>query len=119
MADIKSASDIAREKLANIGESTEEERFRWQYIPKGKKLAVSYLAEEINLATELSKYEAEAKRYVMVGVEKVLIANINLPKNEILSDKNEKVLGALLEIISDKQKLKEVVNKIKQVFNHY
>ncbi len=119
MADIKSASEIARQKLASIGETTEEERLRWQYIPRGEKLAVRYLDKKLDFTAELAKYEAMVRRYVLAGAEKVLIANINLPKNELLRSKNEKVLDALLEVMTDKQKAKEVIDKIRHIFNHF
>jgi TusA-related sulfurtransferase len=119
MADIKSAREIAQEKLNSVGETTEEERLRWEYFPRGEKLAVSYLDKKFKFNAELVKYEAKVKRYVIAGAEKVLIANIDLPKNEMVREKNERTMNALLEIKSDKQKAKEVIDKIQQLFNHY
>jgi hypothetical protein len=119
MADIKSAREIAQEKLNGINQATEEERLRWKYFPQGEKLAVSYLERKIEFKTEIAKYEARTKRYVLAGAEKVLIANIDLPKNEIVRGKNEKTISALLEIKSDKQKAKEVIDKIQTLFSHY
>lgn len=119
MADIKSASEIIQQKLAAIGEVTEEERLRWKYAPKGEKLAVRYLEKNLKFTAELAKYEAKERRYVLAGAEKVLIANINLPKSEILRSKNEKVLDALMGMMADKQKAKELIDKIKHIFNHF
>jgi len=61
MVDIKSAREIAQEKLGSISETTEEERFRWKYIPQGKQLAVRYLDKKLDFTAELTKYEAKAK----------------------------------------------------------
>jgi len=33
MSDIKSAREIAMEKVEELGEVTEEERLRWKYVP--------------------------------------------------------------------------------------
>ena len=33
MADIKSAREIAMEKIEKLGEATEEERLKWKYVP--------------------------------------------------------------------------------------
>jgi len=119
MADIKSASEIAQQKLASIGEATEEERLRWQYAPKGEKLAVRHLEKKLDLTAELAKYKGMAKKCALAGTEKVLIANIDLPRNEIVIGKNEKVFDALLEVKSDKRRVKEVIEKIRHVFNYF
>ena len=119
MADIKSAAEIAREKLATIGETTEEERLRWQYIPHGEKLAASYLDKKLDFTAEMAKYKAGVRQYVMAGAEKVLVANISLPKSESVRSKNEKVMDILLEVKNDKQRTKEVIEKIRHIFNHF
>ena len=36
MGDIKSAFELAMEKIEKIGEVTEEERLRWKYVPEGR-----------------------------------------------------------------------------------
>ncbi len=119
MADIKSAREIAQEKLAAIGETTEEERLRWKYIPQGEKLAVRYLSKKLDLVAEIAKSEEEVKKYIVAGAEKILIDNLGLPRNETIKSKNEKVLAALLEVKSNKRKVREVIDKIKHIFDHY
>ena len=39
MGDIKSALEIAMEKVAKLGEATEEERLKWKHAPQGEELA--------------------------------------------------------------------------------
>ena len=39
MDGIKSAREIAEEKVAEMGAPTEEERLRWKYVPEGEVLA--------------------------------------------------------------------------------
>jgi len=43
MDEIKSAREIATEKVDKLGEVTDEERLRWKYTPEGEKLAARYL----------------------------------------------------------------------------
>ncbi len=43
MGDIKSAREIAMEKIDKLGEPTEQERMEWKYLPEGEKLAARYL----------------------------------------------------------------------------
>ena len=36
MDDIKSALEIAMEKVEKLGEATDEVRLRWKYVPRGQ-----------------------------------------------------------------------------------
>ena len=49
MGDIKSAREIAMEKIDKLGEPTEEERLEWKYLPEGEKLAARYLKNEVQV----------------------------------------------------------------------
>ncbi len=83
MADIKSAAEIAREKLEKIGEPTEAERLKWKYSPEGEKLAARYLKEDtVNLLAEVKKYDDKARKVVVSGFNDILQRNISLPRNE-------------------------------------
>ena len=62
MGDIKSAAEIAMEKVEKLGEATEEERLRWKYVPEGEKLAAKYLKEGYNLVAEMGQYEEKAAK---------------------------------------------------------
>ncbi len=83
MGDIKSALEIAMEKVAKLGEATEEERLKWKYVPLGEQLAVKYLKESCNMVAELSPYQENVRKYVADGAAEILIRNISLPKNDI------------------------------------
>ncbi len=63
MSDIKSAAEIAKEKVEKLGEATEEERMRWKYVPEGEKLAARHLKQDCNLAAELKQYEEKIRKY--------------------------------------------------------
>jgi len=119
MADIKSAREIAQQKIDSIGEPTEEDRLRWKYIPQGEKLAVECLNKKIDIDKELRGFEEKTGRYVKKGMEGVLLANINLPQNEVIKDKNEVIIDCLGHIKNDKAALKEVIEGIEQIFEHY
>ena len=119
MADIKSAHEIAQEKIAAIGEVTEEERLRWKYIPQGEKLAAEYLEGKLNLVEELSKQEKKAQTYIKKGAEKALLANIGLPKDEQIKNRNEKTMGALMQIKENKKEVGAVFEKISHILSHY
>ena len=82
MDEIKSAREIAAEKLAAMEEPTEAERLGWKYGPEGEKLANRYLSEDINLTVSLNEYDEPARPYVTRSLARVLVRNINLPQNQ-------------------------------------
>ena len=119
MDDIKSAREIAMEKIEKLGEATDEERLKWKYVPEGEKLAAEYLKEDCDLAAELSKYEEKERRYVTDGAADILIRNIDLPKTDMSKKNNRKAMDGLKNLRSDKISVENVYSKIRRVFNHY
>jgi len=119
MGDIKSAREIAMEKVEQLGEPTDEERLRWKYIPEGEKLAARYIKEGCNLVAELSQYQENVKTYIVEGAQGILIRNINLPKDELAKRLNRQVMDGLKVLKSDKVGVENVYSKMRRIFNHY
>lgn len=119
MGDIKSAREIAMEKVERLGKATDEERLKWKYVPEGEKLAARYLRQNLNLVAESSHYEENVIRYIKEGAADILIRNINLPKNELAKRNNKKAMEGLKTLKSDKISVENIYSKIRSVFNHY
>jgi len=119
MGDIKSAHEIAMEKIEKLGEATDEERLKWKYVPEGEKLAARYLQQDCNLATELSQYEEAARKYVIEGAGDILVRNINLPGNDLARRNNKRAMDGLKGLKNDKVAVENVYSKMRRVFNHY
>lgn len=119
MDDIKSAREIAMEKVNQLGEATEEERLQWKYFPEGEKLAARYLKNDCDLTSELSKYEKKAIRYVIKGITDILIKNISPPKNDSAKKNNKIAMDGLKTLKNDKIGMENAFSKIRRVFNHY
>ncbi len=119
MSDIKSALEIAMEKIEKLGEATDEERLKWKYVPEGEKLAARYLKQDCNLVTELSQYQETARKYVADGAGDILIRNINLPKDDLAKKNNKQVMDGLKNLKSNKIATENVYSKIRRIFNHY
>ena len=119
MGDIKSAREIAMEKVAQMGEATEEERLRWKYAPQGEQLAAKYLKEDCNLVAELSQYQENVSKYVIEGAAEILVRNIGLPKNDIATKNNRRAMDGLKILKSDKVSVENVYSQIRNIFNHY
>jgi len=119
MSDIKSAREIAMEKVEKLGEVTEEERLRWKYVPEGEKLAARYLKQNLNLATELGKYDEKVVSYIKEGISEILIRNINLPQNDSLRKNNKKAMDGLKALKKDKIGVENIFSRIRNIFTHY
>ena len=119
MGVIKSAAEIAKEKLAQIGEPTEEERLKWKYGPEGEKLAAKYLREDINLINEAKKYDDKARKFIAAGVNDILIRNISLPRAEAARKTNKKAMDGILALKNDKKAVENLYTRIRHVLDHY
>ncbi len=119
MGEIKSAAEIAREKLEKIGEPTEAERLKWKYGPEGEKLAARYLKEDTNLVNEVKKFDNKAKKYVTASVNEILIRNILLPRNEVARKTNKKAMDGLKALKNDKVAVENVFSRMRHVLDHY
>jgi hypothetical protein len=120
MGEIKSAAEIAREKIEKLGEATEEERLKWKYGPQGDKLAARYLKEtKFNLTDELDKYDKRARSIVVRGINDILQRNITLPRNEVARRTNKKAMEGLKALKNDKVAVENVFSKIRHVLDHY
>ena len=119
MGEIKSALEIAMEKVNQMDEATEEEKLQWKYTPEGEKLAGRYLKEKVNLLAELNNYEEEVRKYIINGATGILARNISLPINDHIKQNNKKTMDGLKIIKSDKVAVENLFSKIRYIFNHY
>ncbi len=119
MGEIKSAREIAMEKIEKLGEVTDEERLKWKYVPEGEKLAARYIKIGCNLVDELSQYEENVKRCIITGAGDILIRNISLPTSNLAKRNNKRAMEGLKVIKSNKVDVENVYSKVRRLFNHY
>jgi len=119
MGEIKSAAEIAAEKLAEIGEPTEEERLKWKYGPEGEKLAAKYLKENINLTSKLNAFDEKARKVITDGINAILIRNILLPRKETDRRSNKKAMDGIKLLKNDKVAVENVFSKMRHILDHY
>jgi len=119
MGEIKSAFEIAMEKVNRMSEPTEEERLQWKYTPEGEKLAGRYLKEKVNLLAELNEFDEAVRAYVVKGASAILARNITLPKNDYIKQANKKAMDGLKILKKDKAAVENVFSNIRYLFNHY
>jgi hypothetical protein len=120
MGDIKSAAEIAREKLDKLEAPTEAERLKWKYGPQGEKLAARYLKEDaLNLASEVKNFEDKARPFIAAVISDILLRNISMPKNEIAKKTTKKAMDGLKELKKDKSAVENVFGRIRHILDHY
>jgi len=117
--EIKSALEIAMEKVEQLGEVTEQERLKWKYVPEGEKLAARYLKQNLNLLAELSQYEESARKYIIEGAQEILARNINLLRNDAARRNNKRAMDGLKILKNDKASVENVYSRIRRIFEHY
>ena len=117
--EIKSALEIAMQKVEKLGEVTDEERLKWKYVPEGEKLAARYFKQDLNLLVELGRYEERARKYVIEGAKEILTRNINLPKRDSDRRNNKKAMDGLKILKSNKVSVENVFSRMRRVFEHY
>lgn len=119
MSDIKSAREIAMEKLEKLDEPTEQERLKWKFGPRGTELATRYLKEDCNLVAELAQYQDSERKHVAESAGKMLVRNISLPRNDAARRTNKKMMDGFKFLKTDKASVENVYSRMRQIFNHY
>ena len=119
MGEIKSAREIAAEKLEKLGAATEEERLRWKHAPEGEKLAAEHIKGEADLAPALAKYDETVRKYVAEGVSSVLVRNISLPNTETTIKNNELSMAGIRLVKKDQAGLENIFSQLNHIFDHY
>jgi len=119
MGEIKSAREIAMEKVAKMGDATEEERLQWKYLPEGEKLAAKYLKTQSNILPDVGKYEGKKKELVIRGIREVLVKNISLPRNDAAKRTTKNAMDGLRLILQDKVAVENIFSQIRRVMDHY
>ena len=119
MGDIKSAREIAMEKIDKLGEATDAERLKWKHVPEGERLAARYIKQDVNLVAELSQYEESITGYIIEGAVDILIRNINPPKNDSAKRSNKRAMEGIKTLKSNKVDVENIYTKIRRIFDHY
>ncbi len=117
--EIKSAREIAMEKVAALDAVTHDDRLKWKYVPEGEQLALKYIKDGQDIAAAVSGYANEAKPYVKSGAEDILLSNIQLPVNETVENRNKKAMDGLLSIKKDQNGTTKLLNQMEQILGHY
>lgn len=119
MADIKSAYEIAMEKVDKIPRATDAELLAWKFTPEGERLAARYLKEDIDPIKEINKFDAQAVEYVNRGAITTLVRNISIPRTELNKKINKRAMEGIKTLKKDKVIVENIFSQIRRLFSHY
>jgi hypothetical protein len=121
MGEIKSAWQKAMERVEKLGQSSPEELEKFKYVPLGRAIAARYLREEnFHLDTELDGYkESSSRKYIVQGIEQVLMQNIFLPKNEEDRKTSKKAMVGIKTIKKDLKKTEAILAQLDTLLGYY
>jgi len=107
------------ERVEKLGKASPEELKRARYIEEGHKLAAQYLKGDMNLRSEINKFEEGIRPWLIEGIQEILIRNIDLPSNDNAKRQNKIAMDGIKVIKKDSGAVENVYSKIRQIFNHY
>ena len=121
MGEIKSAWEKAMEKVEKLDKPSEEELKSLEYVPSGNALAARYLKEpKFDLEAELARYKGSGvRKYIIQGIQEILIRNIALPRNDQTKETAKKAMAGIKLIKQNQNQLQSVFDRIDSLFNYY
>ena len=117
MGVIKTALEIALEKTEAV-KSDKSSIDQFDAKQKGKKLANTFLAGDVNLQEELKKAPANTKESLKQGIFDVLITQIALPGSKEDEKKIEK-LGKGMSVLIKNKEFPAMYDQLTQIYAQY
>ncbi len=119
MSEIKSAFEIAMERINKMSDATDSEKLKWKFVPEGKDLAMKYLKGEASLEDGLAGRSGEEADFIKEGIVEVLADQIILPNNDKISPQFTKALDGIVSIKEEKAMAQQVAGAINQLMDHF
>jgi hypothetical protein len=117
---IKSAYEVALERVEQRKEVPQAEMDRMEYEPVGQTIAAFFLRDkDYNLLAEIEKYPQQYRGYILDGIQKTLFSNILPPKDKNTLESNLKAMQGLLLIKKDKSAVEEILSQLENLFRYY
>jgi uncharacterized membrane protein YheB (UPF0754 family) len=120
MDEIKSAWEIAQEKIKDIAVD-KESLAEQENVVSGKKLMSRFLddPEKVSPADELKRLSGKKKAQVKKGMLDTLLANFALPLSESAKSRNERVYRGLSSLAPGVKPLQHILAQIGQFFKEF
>lgn len=120
MDKIKSAYEMALERIKQRKEVPQSEIDRMEHMPVGKALAANFLREKgYDLLAEFAKYPENIKEYLIEGAQETFLNNISLPADKSTLETNKRAMEGLYQIKKNKRAVGEVFSQLEYLFQYY
>ena len=116
---MKSALEKALERAEQLEPPSEEQMLEWKLAPEGRRWAAAVLNGEGSASAKILETPEEHRAYLLRSLVQVLVSNLQLPRNQMAQDTNELATGELERLLGDKPQAKELIDRIKYVFDQY
>ena len=116
---MKSAFERAMERAMQLEEPDEEQRLEWEFAPKGRRLAGSYLKGQGAPFTTIEQEQPHRRPYLVKGMMEALVSNLQLPKNDAANYTNTKVIEGIQRLLAGNTGVKELLERVKYVTDQY
>jgi len=117
---IKTALERALERAQSMPEVSPEEMARLEQMPRGRSIGASFMnSGEFNLKEALSGIAEKDRKFVVEGVQEVLLMNIVLSTEEAAGETNRRAGEGLLLIKKDKPQAEAVLNELDHLLKYY
>jgi len=117
---VKSAYEMALERLKQRGEVPQREIDRMENVPAGKALAANFLREkESNILAEIGKQPENIREFLLEGAREAFLNNISLPTDSSTLETNKRAMEGLLQITNDKRGVGEIFSQLEYLFHYY
>lgn len=120
MAEIKSALEKAMERAEKIGRATKEELKENLYLDEGRRLTARYIrGEDMEFTKALEQKPAEARPYILKGMEDTLLRNIVLPRDEAIEERVKRASQGMLTLKRNNSQARKIMAQIEEAFRQY
>ena len=116
---MKSALEKALERAEELEPPSEKQILEWKLAPEGRRWAAALLNGDGSISAKISEAPEEHRPYLVRSAAQVLISNLQLPRNQMVQDTNERATGGLERLLGDKPQAKELIGRVKYVFDQY
>ncbi len=117
---IKSAMEMALERLEKRKAVDPENMARFELLPKGRALAGKFMSDKnFNLAAELKNIAKKDLNIIVEGIQEIFLSNMHLPSSDIIITANRKAMEGLSQIKNNKKQLSGILKDMETMFHHY
>lgn len=117
---IKTALERALERAESLPQASPDEIARIEHVPLGKSMGASFMDNSsYDLIKTLEETPQETKRFIVEGLQDVLLLRISLPADQHAEESNKRAMEGILIIKEDKESATDMLNELEGMLQYY